>query len=225
MITAFFVAGGAAFWVLTLLILIAMVVAIECESGFWATGFIVAWLAAIHLLGDVNLFSWIGNHPAITAGIIGGYFAAGTAWCFAKWYFWLRKELRSRRELLVDFKYGYDQNQVDYNLAKEDLKERPPLDDPEAQKKDDAYRDRIEKDWARDQAHWTRMRKDLSEAPQARTNKSRILRWMTFWPLSALWTLIDDPIREAFRKIYDQISGRLQRISDRMFADLETDLV
>jgi hypothetical protein len=61
--------------------------------------------------------------------------------------------------------------------------------------------------------------------PQVREHKSDIMLWMTYWPFSCVWTLINDPIRKIFRTIYANIAKSLQSISDRMFkgaiADLE----
>lgn len=62
---------------------------------------------------------------------------------------------------------------------------------------------------------WTRYKPYVSE------NKERILGWMVFWPFSAAWTLINDPIRKSFNFIYNHISNFLQSISDRAFANLE----
>jgi hypothetical protein len=77
MITSFFVFGGVAFWVLTLAIFAAMVAAIEYESGVWATVLLVGYVAAIHLLGDVNIITVPFEHPGKTLGVIAGYFILG----------------------------------------------------------------------------------------------------------------------------------------------------
>jgi hypothetical protein len=53
--------------------------------------------------------------------------------------------------------------------------------------------------------------------PQAGSHKSDIMMWMTYWPFSGLWTLINDPVRRVFRTIYTQIAESLQSISNRMF--------
>jgi hypothetical protein len=60
--------------------------------------------------------------------------------------------------------------------------------------------------------------------PQAREHKSDIMLWMTYWPFSCLWTIINDPIRKIFRTIYTHIATSLQKISDRMFKGAMADL-
>jgi len=59
--------------------------------------------------------------------------------------------------------------------------------------------------------------------PEAIKNKSRIMGWMTFWPWSALWFVINDPIRRAFKAIYERLQGAYQRIVDKAFAGTEKD--
>ena len=60
--------------------------------------------------------------------------------------------------------------------------------------------------------------------PKAHDHKGDILMWMTYWPFSSLWTLINDPIRKIFRTIYTNIASSLQAISDRMFKTATADL-
>jgi len=56
--------------------------------------------------------------------------------------------------------------------------------------------------------------------PLVYDEKSRITRWMMWWPISLILTLIDDPIQKIFTAIYDFIAKRLQSISDKAFKDL-----
>lgn len=56
-------------------------------------------------------------------------------------------------------------------------------------------------------------------------NKERIFGWLFYWPLSAAWTILNDPIRRIFNFIYNHISGSLQRMSDRMYSDMKKGLI
>jgi hypothetical protein len=56
--------------------------------------------------------------------------------------------------------------------------------------------------------------------PQVGEHKSRIITWMAYWPFSMIWTLINDPIKRAFREIYNHISNFMQSISNRVFKSL-----
>jgi hypothetical protein len=50
-------------------------------------------------------------------------------------------------------------------------------------------------------------------------NKNRVIVWMSYWPFSIIWTLINDPIKKLYRYILHKISGLYQKISDRMFKE------
>lgn len=52
-----------------------------------------------------------------------------------------------------------------------------------------------------------------SLAPQAGKSKARITNWIAFWPSSALWFMIHEPIEH----IYNQLRGMLQSISTGTF--------
>ena len=61
------------------------------------------------------------------------------------------------------------------------------------------------------------------EKPSASDSKQDIMRWMSFWPFSMVWTLINDPVKKAFRAIYRGLQKSLQRIADRAWAGTEND--
>jgi hypothetical protein len=48
-------------------------------------------------------------------------------------------------------------------------------------------------------------------------HKDDILLWITFWPLNGVWTLLNDPVRRAARRIYDELQGIYQRITDKVW--------
>lgn len=61
--------------------------------------------------------------------------------------------------------------------------------------------------------------------PSPRDHKSRILIWMAWWPWSMAWTLLNDPIKRAFRAIYRALQKRFQSISERAFRRVDDDLM
>lgn len=56
--------------------------------------------------------------------------------------------------------------------------------------------------------------------PRVSDSRDRILVWMTYWPLSMPWTLINEPVKRFFRYVYFTIAAKLQAMSDRMFTDI-----
>ncbi len=58
------------------------------------------------------------------------------------------------------------------------------------------------------------------EIPTASSNKFRIMSWMYYWPFSAFWTMINEPLRQTFEYVYTQIGGLFDKVSNKMFADV-----
>ena len=225
-VTTFLVFGGIAFWAVTILTFLAMLVAIEWENGFWATGFLIAWLGSIHIWGDINVVQWIVENQLLTAGFVVGYFVVGTAWCYSKWYFWLKKKFARSVELYRANRLNFEHTSERFEKVKanhatfvDPTNKHDPSDEDVV--RENRYWEQSVSDMAREEQNWGAMKEKLSSPPQVADNKAQIIRWMTFWPISGLWTLINDPIRQAFIKIYDRISGRLQRMSDRIFDDMK----
>lgn len=54
----------------------------------------------------------------------------------------------------------------------------------------------------------------LDQVYSAAENKERILNWMMYWPVSLLWTLIDEPVKKMFLGIYNNTEKMFQRMAD-----------
>jgi hypothetical protein len=53
--------------------------------------------------------------------------------------------------------------------------------------------------------------------PSPLKNKSRIYMWMAYWPWSGLWTLLNDPLKHAWKFLYTHLSGMMTRVSKYVF--------
>lgn len=53
--------------------------------------------------------------------------------------------------------------------------------------------------------------------PLAVDEKYRIMSWMLYWPLSVIWTAINNPFRKAFNAVYNSIEGIFDSISNSIF--------
>jgi hypothetical protein len=56
--------------------------------------------------------------------------------------------------------------------------------------------------------------------PRVRDSKKQIIFWMTYWPFSMPWTLINEPVKKFFNYVYHKLAGMLQGMSDRLFRDI-----
>jgi hypothetical protein len=50
--------------------------------------------------------------------------------------------------------------------------------------------------------------------PSPRHHKSKILRWMGYWPISVAWFVLNDFVREIFNHLYYRFVAIYQKISD-----------
>ena len=74
----------------------------------------------------------------------------------------------------------------------------------------------LEKNKDRDNWHqWATI-----DPPKVSDHKSNIMLWMSYWPISAIWTIINDPIKKLFTLIFNKIKNGMQAMSDNIFAPL-----
>jgi hypothetical protein len=43
---------------------------------------------------------------------------------------------------------------------------------------------------------------------------------MIYWPLSSLWTLINDPVKKAFEFVLSQFGGFYDKMSEKILGDI-----
>lgn len=56
---------------------------------------------------------------------------------------------------------------------------------------------------------------------KVKENKERITHWMIYWPLSSIWTLINDPVKKAFEFILSQFGGLYDKMTEKILGDLK----
>jgi hypothetical protein len=195
-----FVVGSLWFWLLLLGETIALIVLLEWDQGAIATLTLIATLGLLQFLGDVNLFGYVIEHPLTIALGAVGYFVAGTFWSIAKWWFYVREQRGLYDELRSAFVrvHGLD----------------PQGTLPES----------LQPQWQQCLTVARKNGRHLDVHPLAAHHKAGIVRWMSYWPWSLVWTVLKDPVRKAFLSIYHQIQAHLQEISDRAFKGIEADL-
>lgn len=143
------------------------------------------------------------------------YFFIGTVWAFARWFL----HLLNVRTSFVDFKLAF---MYDNKITDTDVKSWGGTAVCEFAKQiQRRFRTYVNYDVPVDH-------KDLFDPaeithaikPVAARNKSNICQWIVFWPVSCVWTVIDDPIRRLVRFIFNSIKSTLQRMSDSIFEGL-----
>lgn len=208
--------GSLTFWLLSLGLCGVVVAAVENEKGLMATISFLIYLAILQLFSDFNVLNWLSVHLywVLLAALL--YFVVGSIWGIFKWSLFVSKKASEHEE-----KY----REVRMNFIRSKMTECPgskwisqittpiTLETPIPETLKIQWQQYINTD--------TWLFKDCSPAISPKEHKSTILTWMSFWPASLSWTLINDPIRAAFRHIYAFISGTLENIARKAFADLK----
>lgn len=52
-----------------------------------------------------------------------------------------------------------------------------------------------------------------------RQSKARFISWIAYWPWSLVWTLVNDPLKRAVRRIYTELLSTYQRITDHVWKE------
>jgi hypothetical protein len=183
-------------WIIFVVAFIIITALVENEKGFWAFLAIILTVVALCTPHFQSAVHFIVANPGKVVLMVLGYFVVGTVWGIIKWFLHVNRELERYNEKKAEWLQHYETVTPGVISTSEEAL---------------AFKNSIG-------GYGYQM------PPQAREHKSDILLWMSYWPFSCLWTLINDPIRKIFRTIYTHIATSLQKISDRMFKGAMADL-
>ncbi len=216
--------GTLWFWLLLATVSCILFALIENERFVWATVVLAVTVGALYLFGDVNLVGAVFRHPTEAGLVVLGYFLAGTLWGVIKWWFYVQRERRHYEEFKAEW---LEARRVSGVVVPPEL--RKEFREAVGQRFDKSWSDRYYHPAYRSGQDDDRKEEPAEVpmpciVPKARDHKAQILGWMIYWPWSLIWTLINDPVKRAFKWIYHQIQDLLQKISDRAFKGTEEDL-
>lgn len=207
-----FVFGGFWFWSLVVVASLLFIALFENERGGWATLLLLTTVAIIIGLSNQDWLVWIVANPITILLYALGYLTVGIIWGTMKWWLHVRtiavRYRNAKRKWIVkEYKIRdkSNPNYQAYRVANDTGKMTKIVKEAWLQYFDRYWGPSIKK-------------------PVAADNKSLITGWMTYWPWSALWTLINDPVRKFFNWVYESISDLLQNISDKVFKDIDNEL-
>lgn len=199
-----FVAGTFWFWALVVIEIVLLFLFVEWENGVGATVSLLVFGAALQFFGDTDILGYVMSNPVQLLIIAAAYFAIGAVWSIIKWYIFCKDRLEEYNELKSEF------------LRSKGLPEK--VSDPIPVEYRTEWKKKLE-----DRRNY-RSDRLLSEAPLVRHHKAQVLRWMSFWPISVIWSLINDFVKRVCKSIYLRIAKFLQRVSDNIFSGVQGDL-
>ncbi len=197
--------GTIGFWILVIAEIICLIGCMAKDRGSWATVSLVVTAVILNWLSGIPIIQWVGGHFWLALAYAAGYLVAGTVWSVIKWYSYVSDQRERYDEMKADFLKGRG---IKENVV--------PLE--------------IRGDWERTLGNGNLARSGCHRSrcqcvgrPLARSHKQDIVRWMSYWPFSLLWTVLFNWVVKVFNSIYQHIQTWLQNISDYKFKDTNAD--
>jgi hypothetical protein len=198
--------GSLWFWIVAIALFFVVVALVENEKTVAAGFCLVASFVVFYLCGNSGMLPWLRDHPLTLLYYSLAYFGAAGIWGVVKWYLFVTNEREKYEEAKTLFLKNNNATELTAALK---TKWTEHVADGEYSKSSYSY-EKI---------------KFIYPAPEARNYKAKVVGWMTYWPWSAFWTLINDPIRRLMRLIYGYISGLLNRISKHAYRNTTDDII
>jgi hypothetical protein len=198
----FFIVGGIWFWLLSIVALILLFWEIHEDKPIVGLITIGLYLGLIHLFGDASLPSTVSASPWVLYLGLPLYFAAGVVWGLIKWALYVNRHAIEYKRTRHGFLISKSKHPCLAGIKiTEDTMVPPEL-----------------------RSEWRGGRYTSNSRPSARANKWKIITWMCYWPLSMIWSALDEP----WRYIYEALSNIFQKISDKIYRrvgyDVDTDI-
>ena len=192
-----FVLWSLSFWILIGAEVIALVTCLYNDDDLnpWVAMFsILATLTILQFVGKIPIVQAIIANPKITICLALLYVMIGSLWMCVKWVFFIKSKVRKYKQEIRD---EFVQK---YNIKGSEI----PAE----------YKDKL-----RDEMF---CKVDI-QPPQVSKFKDELFVWFALWPFSAIWTVINDPIKRLFECIYHNIHRKLQAVSNHFWKQIMAD--
>jgi hypothetical protein len=181
-------------------IAILMAILLEFEKEGWATTFFSLGIALLLWNFRTDIWTFISSNPTATIGFTVSYVLAGITWSFFKWNAYVKGVFSKIKEVKDDFirkhKAITDDNRESFISWIEHLK----LRDSDGYIINFNYKMNMEQVVEK-------------VTPIASKKKSIITSWISYWPVSLMATLLNNPFRKFFEWVYDNLSGYYDKIT------------
>ena len=199
-IGALFVFGTLSFWIISALFLSWVIWITEVVDETHAIFATVLLALFVWVLSSVNDFT-VTAHPLQWLKWIGIYLAIGTGWSILKWISLLyryKDKLKAAKESFEE--KGF--NLVDGKISTPDWKE---------------FTEHLYKVGYKPNNQLVKTREDV--IPTVKNRFGDLTRWIVWWPTSAFWTILNDPLRRIAEYIVKNLKQVYTRIADAVFSE------
>ena len=186
---------------LVVVAIISMIIALEKEKEGTATFILAVALGVVLWQNWFTVIDYVNTNFTETILFSFGYVVAGIVWSFIKWN-------EKIKEVFRKFKGIKDKFVKDNGVIT-----------------DNNFRDFVHKleykfkdgDGTNTAFGSTKTMEDIGKkiTPVGLEYKSLIISWISYWPLSVIGTLLNNPFRRLFEWIYDSLSGFYDNIANK----------
>ena len=195
-----FAYGTFWFWLASVAAFLGILIFEEREENFGAFIVLGIFILLMENSGAFNIFA----DPLTLIKWTGLYFVVGAVWSFVKWFSFLNKRADQYKEHKETYIANYSEpNSVpDCGTATNPSKEfKKYLDD--ASFISAYYPSRV------------------TIIPTAKDNLDKLATWILWWPMSFVWTMLNDPLVRLARYMVRQLNIVYDGIANKVFAKFE----
>lgn len=199
-----FLANSYVILIVGIVAAIVTMISLEVEEEGWATTAVSIALALLLWNYGHDLWSFVKEDYGTTLLFVLGYLVVGVVWSFLKWNEFVKRKVsiykKVRAELIVK-RPDFDENS---NKSVEMLCQK--------------LRENGISVWSHDVKTMAELK--LKIMPIGSENKASIIAWISYWPLSLLATLLNNPFRRLFEYVYSLVATAYDKISQKHFKSL-----
>jgi lantibiotic modifying enzyme len=183
---------------------IVTMISLEMEKEGVATTAVSIALALLLWNYGRDVWEFVKNDYASTTLFVLGYLVAGVIWSFLKWNEFVKRKInifkKTKAKLIID-RPDFDEN-----------------NDNHVSTLCDKLRNNGINVWGSSVKSMAELK--IKVMPIGSENKSAIVAWISYWPLSLLATLLNNPFRRLFEYTYSLVANAYDKISERHFKSL-----
>ena len=195
-IGALFVFGSLWFWIVGIAFFGLLTYYTEKDSHVLAT---ISAIVFIWIVASVNEVSLLAN-PMLWLQWGGIYLGVGAFWSLLKWFSFLNQEKDELRKIKQRF-----------------LDENPDVKPRE----NGTFTDSDFADFAKfinDKIYGHRSVQNRSDLiPSVGEHRTELVAWIVWWPFSAFWTILNDPLRRLANFVVERMRGVYESMASRVF--------
>ena len=214
-ITAVMMFGTIWFFIISSAWLITMFWCVESENNASSIIWTIIYLAFLQFLAKVDFLYTIFHHPLKAISYCVGYLIIGFSWSFIKWWLYVNSRASKVKEARFNFLNEHKRNlerKVD-RCATIDIQLIEVLKDITSETK---VPPSLMDAW-RKSSHYSLYVPRINDYD----NNRRITLWVMYWPLSLIWSLINDFVKKLIRTIIMKIKIIYESITALAYKNIE----